>query len=366
MHLPPDVAVEVQLTQRARRSLPQADRTASRSGRSPREWAEVLAPFAEAQTGRATTVLLTTGILYAGSWVGMWLSLQWSYWLTLALAFPTAGLAMRLFTIQHDCGHGAFFRRRSTNDCVGRILGVLTLTPYDNWRAAHAQHHAATGNLDRRGVGDVTTLTVAEYLSSSPTRQLAYRLYRHPLVLFGLGGPFLFVLRHRLPLGRRRDWFSTQATNLGIAVFMAAKIVAFGLIPFLAIDLAILVLWTSIGVWMFYVEHQFQTTYWNRASEWDFYEAALYGSSQLDLPRILAWCTGDNGIHHVHHLNSRIPNYRLRECLEKNPELAAVSRISLRDGLRATRLKLWDTDRRELVGFAAIDRATPGRDRVGA
>ncbi len=305
---------------------------------------------------------MTTATLYAGFWVGMWLSLQWSYWLTLALAFPTAGLVMRLFTIQHDCGHGAFFRGRSTNDCVGRILGVLTLTPYDNWRAAHARHHAATGNLDRRGVGDVTTLTVPEYLSLSPARQLAYRLYRHPLVLFGLGGPYLFALRHRLPLGtqrrRSRDWVSTQGTNLCIAIFTGGKIVAFGLIPFLSIELPILVLWTSIGVWMFYVEHQFQTTYWNRAPEWDFYEAALYGSSLLDLPRVLAWCTGDNGIHHVHHLNSRIPNYRLRECLEKIPQLAAVSRISLRDGLHATRLKLWDSNRRELVGFATIARLT--------
>lgn len=354
------MAVEVQLTQRAAKSLPGPATGAIRSGRSPREWAEALAPFAEAHTGRATRVLLTTAVLYAAFWVAMWLSLRWSYWLTLALVFPTAGLAMRLFTIQHDCGHGAFFRRRSTNDRVGRILGVLTLTPYDSWRAAHARHHAATGNLDRRGVGDVTTLTVAEYLSLPPKRRLAYRLYRHPLVLFGLGGPYLFVLRHRLPLGeqarRWRHWASTQGTNLGIAVLTAGKIVAVGLTPYMAIELPILVLWTSIGVWMFYVEHQFRATYWSRAPEWDFYQAALYGSSQLDLPRVLAWCTGDNGIHHVHHLNSRIPNYRLRECLEKIPELAAVSRISLRDGLRATRLKLWDSHRRELVSFDTIDR----------
>jgi omega-6 fatty acid desaturase (delta-12 desaturase) len=292
----------------------------------------------------------------------MWLSLQWSYGLTLALAFPTAGLAMRLFTIQHDCGHRAFFPGRSANDHIGRILGVLTLTPYENWRCAHARHHATTGNLDRRGVGDVTTLTVAEYLALSPTRRFRYRLHRHPLVLFGLGGLYLFVLRHRLPLGRRpprrRDWISTQGTNLAIAVATTAKIIAVGAGPFLAIELPILALWTSVGIWMFYVEHQFQSTYWRPAGEWDFHEAALYGSSHLDLPRALAWCTGDNGIHHVHHLNSRIPSYRLRESLHQHPELALVSRIGLGDGLRAMRLKLWDGHRRELVGFDAIGRSS--------
>ena len=258
--------------------------------------------------------------------------------------------------IQHDCGHGAFFSHRLANDWVGRAIGVLTLTPYDYWRRTHSIHHATSGNLDRRGIGDLTTLTVSEYRARSWLGRLMYRLYRHPLVLFGVGPAYLFLIQQRLPVGLMRGggwspWLSTMATNAAIAVIAATLIWLIGVKAFLLIHLPIVMLAGSMGVWLFYVQHQFEFTHWNGNENWNLHEAALYGSSHYDLPAPLRWFTGNIGIHHVHHLCSRIPYYRLPRVLRDHPELRPLGRITLMESLHCVRLALWDETRRRLVSF---------------
>ena len=263
--------------------------------------------------------------------------------------------------IQHDCGHGAFFSHRLANDWVGRIIGVLTLTPYDFWRRTHAVHHASSGNLDRRRLGDVKTLTVSEYLALSSWGRLCYRLYRHPIVMFGIGPAYLFILQQRLPVGLLRNagwqaWLSTMATNLAIAFVVAVLMWFVGVGPFLLVHLPITLIAASIGVWLFYVQHQFDPTFWARDCDWTFQEAAMYGSSHYDLPGILRWFTANIGVHHVHHLCSRIPYYRLSKALRDYPELRDVSRLTMLQSFRCVRLVLWDEGRRRLISFQEMNR----------
>ena len=288
----------------------------------------------------------------------MWAILNSGYWLCLLLALPAAGFVVRLFMIQHDCGHGAFFRRRLANDWLGRVIGVVTLTPYDLWRRAHAIHHASSGNLNRRGIGDIDTLAVSEYLALSPWHRLKYRLYRHPIVMFGVGPAYLFILRHRLPLGLMRGgweaWLSTMATNVAIAIMVATMIWLVGVGPFLLVHLPIMLLADSVGVWLFYVQHQFEDTFWAHDEGWSLHEAALHGSSHYDLPNVLRWFTANIGVHHVHHLCSRIPYYRLQQVLRDHPQLAAVGRITLFQSFRCVRMVLWDERRRRLVSFRQV------------
>jgi omega-6 fatty acid desaturase (delta-12 desaturase) len=276
--------------------------------------------------------------------------------LGLLLALPAGAFLLRLFLIQHDCGHGAFFPRQASNDWLGRVLGVLTLTPYDSWRRAHAVHHASTGNLDARGVGDVDTLTVAEFRSRGLLGRARYRLYRNPLVLFGLGPAYVFLLRHRLPLsamgGGWSTWMSAMGTNAGIALASLAMCWLIGFKLFLLVHLPIVLVAASLGVWFFYVQHQFESTVWDRDENWTFHSAALHGSSYYELPTMLRWLSADIGIHHVHHLASRIPFYRLNEALGDIPTLASINRIGTRDCLRALRLVLWDERKRRLVSFS--------------
>jgi acyl-lipid omega-6 desaturase (Delta-12 desaturase) len=297
-------------------------------------------------------------------WFLMERSLDHGFWLTLLLALPAAGFMVRLFMIQHDCGHGAFFRSRRLNDVVGRAIGVLTLTPYGYWRRAHAIHHATSGNLGRQGVGDIDLLTVAQYEALPRLKRLAYRLYRNPLVLFGLGPTYLFVVKHRLPPDalRHRALGSVLLTNLAIAAAAGAAMAVAGVADVLLVHGTITVLAASVGVWLFYVQHQFARTYWEPDDRWSFHEAALRGSSHYDLPALLRWFTANIGVHHVHHLCSRIPNYRLRECLAAHPELGEqVTRLTLKDSLRCVPLALWDEERRELVSFRRARKASPSR-----
>jgi len=322
----------------------------------PRDWLRVLARYRQPNTARSIVEVAVTSAPFVTCWLAAWWALSISYWLTLVIAVAAAGFMVRFFMIQHDCGHGAFFRRRGSNDWVGRAIGVLTLTPYDMWRASHAVHHATSGNLDKRGIGDIKTLTVREYLALPTWRRVVYRLYRHPLVMFGIGPTYLFVLRNRVPVGLLagdwRDWTSAMGTNAAIAAAMAAVMYGVGVGPFFMVHLPITVMASSIGVWLFYVQHQFEDTFWAEDKAWDLPDAALYGSSYYDLPGVLSWFTANIGVHHVHHLCSRIAFYRLPQVLRENPELARIHRLTLLESFRCARLRLWDESQRKLVSFA--------------
>jgi omega-6 fatty acid desaturase (delta-12 desaturase) len=322
-----------------------------------------LAGYREPHHGRSVFEILITIVPLVLLWLSMWFALKLGYGLYLLLAVPAAGFLVRLFMIQHDCGHGAFFRHRLANDWVGRVIGVLTLTPYDFWRRTHAVHHATSGNLDRRGMGDIDTLTVGEYLSLSRWGRLRYRVYRHPLVMFGLGPAYLFFLQHRLPVGLMRagwqPWLSAMATNLSIALVAAVTIWAIGFGPFLLVQLPVMLISASLGVWLFYVQHQFEDTFWAADRGWNLHDAALRGSSHYDLPIVLRWFTANIGVHHVHHLCSRIPFYRLPRALRRHPELANIGRLTLVQSILCVRLVLWDEAARRLISFREL-RTLPG------
>jgi omega-6 fatty acid desaturase (delta-12 desaturase) len=322
-----------------------------------------LAGYREPHHGRSIIEILITIVPLVLLWLAMWFALNLGYGLYLLLAVPAAGFLVRLFMIQHDCGHGAFFRHRLANDWVGRVIGVLTLTPYDFWRRTHAAHHATSGNLDRRGIGDIDTLTVGEYLSLSRWGRLRYRFYRHPLVMFGLGPAYMFFLQHRLPVGLMRagwqPWLSAMATNLSIVVVAAIVIWAIGFGPFLLVQVPVMLISASLGVWLFYVQHQFEDTFWAADKAWNLHDAALRGSSHYDLPIVLRWFTANIGVHHVHHLCSRIPFYRLPRALRRHPELAHIGRLTLVQSILCVRLVLWDEAARRLISFREL-RTLPG------
>ncbi len=314
-----------------------------------------IAPYREPKPVRSVFELAITVIPFILLWVATWALVDAGWWVGLVLTVPAAGFMLRLFLIQHDCGHGSFFRRRATNDWVGRVMGVLTLTPYDYWRRSHALHHANHGNLDNRGIGDIDTLTVDEFRALTAVQRFWYRVYRHPAVMFGIGPAYQFLLRHRLPLGLMRDgwtpWVSVMATNVATALLVAGVIWTVGLVPFLVIQVPITLMAATVGVWLFYVQHQFEDTVWEREGEWSFHHSALHGSSHYDLPGVLRWFTANIGIHHVHHLASRIPYYRLPEVLRDKPELGQIGRLTLLQSFRAVRLVLWDEQKRGLVSF---------------
>lgn len=326
-----------------------------------RGWTQALLRYREPSHLRSVLELgISIGPLVA-LWALMWLAYSFGFWwLALLLAVPAAGFLVRLFMIQHDCGHGAFFRQRLANDWTGRALGVLTMTPYDFWRRTHAAHHATSGNLARRGMGDIDTLTVNEYLALSRWNRLRYRLYRHPAVMFGVGPAYLFILRHRLPFGLMRSgwgpWFSTMGTNLAIAVVVAALMWLIGVGSFLLVHGPVLLLAAAMGVWLFYVQHQFERTVWAHNDRWNLHEAALHGSSYYVLPGILRWFTANIGIHHVHHLCSRIPYYRLPRVLRDNPELGTIGRLTLWESVKCVRLVLWDERAEKLISFREMRR----------
>jgi omega-6 fatty acid desaturase (delta-12 desaturase) len=326
-----------------------------------REWTQILANYREPSHARSVLELVMTAGSFAALWFLMWAALGFGYWLSLVVAVPAAGFLVRLFMIQHDCGHGAFFRHRLANDWVGRAIGALTLTPYDAWRRSHAIHHASSGNLERRGIGDISTLTVREYLALPRWRRLGYRVYRNPIVMFVLGPAYLFIVQHRLPVGLGRGgwqpWVSTMATNAAIATIIVALMWLIGVRPFLLVHLPIALLAGSIGVWLFYVQHQFEDTFWADAPAWTLHEAALHGSSHYDLPHVLRWFTANIGVHHVHHLCSRIPYYRLPRVLRDHPELKDVGRLTLLQSLSCVRLVLWDERCRRLISFRELRRS---------
>jgi acyl-lipid omega-6 desaturase (Delta-12 desaturase) len=325
-----------------------------------------LAKYRDPSTARSVIELSISAAPLLVLCLAMWVALELGHvWLYLLLIVPTAGFLLRLFMIQHDCGHGAFFRSRRSNDWTGRVIGILTLTPYDYWRRTHAEHHASAGNLDRRGIGDIDTLTVREYHALSPWGRLRYRLYRHPFIMFGLGPFYLFFMQYRLPFGLMRagwqPWVSTMATNAAIASLAAAAISLVGLTTFLLLYVPVTLVAGSLGVWLFYVQHQFENTTWTDGQSWSPQEAALHGSSHYELPGVLRWFTANIGVHHVHHLASRIPFYRLPEVMRDMPELKDVSRLTLAQSLGSVRLVLWDELQRRLISFAEMRRVYGAR-----
>ena len=326
------------------------------TGPDARRWTRILGGYRQPNYVRSVAELVVTALPLAALWIAAWFVFTLGHaWISLLLAVPAAGFLVRLFMIQHDCGHGSFFSHRHANDWVGRVIGVLTLTPYDFWRHTHAIHHARAGNLDHRGIGDVDTLTVREYRALSQWARLKYRLYRHPLIMFGLGPAYLFLLQYRLPVGLMRKgwqpWASTMATNFAIGSVVAVLVWFLGIKAFLLVHLPITLLAAAAGVWLFYMQHQFEHTIWTRDREWNLHDAALRGSSHYDLPAFLRWVTANIGVHHVHHLCSRIPYYRLPEVLRDHPELREIGRLTLRESLRCVRLALWDEEQSRLVSF---------------
>jgi omega-6 fatty acid desaturase (delta-12 desaturase) len=324
-------------------------------------WAGRLSRYRRPSAGRGAIEMLITITPMAIISVLAWEALRHHVWWGLLLIPPAAAFLTRLFLIQHDCGHGAFLPGRRLNDWLGRAIGVLTLTPYDYWRRAHALHHATSGALDRRSIGGIDTLTVDEYIALPFWRRLGYRLYRHPLVMFGLGPAFVFLIQHRWPMGMTREgwrpWISTMGTNLGVAAMIVGMALIFGIAPVLLIYVPVVMLAASVGVWLFFVQHQFEDTYWERDGAWEFHEAAFRGSSHYDLPPIARWFTANIGIHHVHHLSSRIPFYRLGQVMRDEPDLRAAGRLTLLQSFKCVGLALWDDASRKLVSFAEARRA---------
>jgi omega-6 fatty acid desaturase (delta-12 desaturase) len=318
-------------------------------------WLKKLMPYRQSSGWRGLFELAVTIVPFIALWMLSWVLVANGHYWGLLFTIPAAGFLVRLFMIQHDCGHGAFFGRRGLDDWIGRAIGVLTLTPYDTWRRTHAIHHASSGNLDARGIGDVRTLTVTEYRALSFWGKLGYRLYRHPAVMFGIGPMYLFLIQQRLPFGAMRvgplPWVSTMGTNVGIATIVVVLIWLIGIVPFLLIQLPIVIMAGTAGVWLFYVQHQFEDTHWSVKPEWQFENAALHGSSFYDLPKPLHWLTANIGIHHVHHISSRVPYYRLQQALRDFPELRNIGRISILESIRGVKLVLWDEAQKRLITF---------------
>lgn len=322
-------------------------------------WKEVVERYQKPSIGRGVWQIVNTLIPYAALWYLMYLSLAVSWWLTVPLAVLAGAFLVRAFIIFHDCGHGSFFKSEAANHIVGAITGALTFTPYYHWRWEHAIHHSSAGDLDRRGTGDVWTLTVQEYLASSRWRRFAYRLARNPVVLFVLAPLFLFLVLQRVPSLKApsRERYSVYWTNLAIGAIAAGLISVFGLKAYLIIQLTVLMTASSLGVWLFYVQHQFEGVYWERGDGWDYVTAALKGSSFYKLPKVLQWFSGNIGFHHIHHLSPRIPNYHLERCHRSEPLFQTVKPVTLFSSFKSFTFRLWDERGRRLVGYQHLKTA---------
>jgi omega-6 fatty acid desaturase (delta-12 desaturase) len=319
-------------------------------------WRAIVAKYQRPSIAKAAwQVVNSFGGLFL-MWVLMYFSLDVGYWLTLLLAIPAAGFTVRIFIIQHDCGHGSFTKSRKANDVIGSACSLFTLVSYKYWRKTHAIHHANHAELEERGVGDVWTMTVDEYRAAPRWKQVAYRIFRHPLFLFGVAPGANFLFLERLPIAVQKEWHNGEResiwwTNFAIAgMFVLAGLwLGFGTV--LLIFLPAFLIAASAGTWLFYVQHQFERTYWEHTPEWDYTLAAMHGSSYYQLPKVLQWFTGNIGFHHIHHLSPRIPNYNLERCHIENPLMQRVVHLSIGQSFQTVSLALWDENKRRLVTF---------------
>src|SRR6266480_2708663 len=316
-------------------------------------WKDIVAKYQQPSTPRAVWQMVNTLGPYALLWYLMYRSLTISWWLVVPLAVLAGAFLVRIFIIFHDCGHGSYFRSRAANDVVGFITGVLTFTPYYHWRWEHAIHHASAGHLDKRGTGDVWTLTVQEYLEASRWKRTAYRLARNPVILFLIAPLYVFLIRQRFPSANanKRERRSVLWMNLAILGMAIGFSAIFGLKAYVLIQLLVMAVASGVGVWLFYVQHQFEGVYWERGEDWDYTTAALQGSSFYKLPKILQWFSGNIGFHHIHHLSSRIPNYNLERCHQADPLFQRVKPVTFFGSFKSLTFRLWDEQRRKLVGF---------------
>ena len=297
---------------------------------------------------------------YLIMWAVMYYTLGISYWITLALSLLAAGFLVRIFIIFHDCGHGSFFKSARTSRIVGTIIGALVFTPYDRWHRSHAAHHSTVGNLDKRGDGDVWTLTAEEYRASSRGRKLFYRLYRNPIMLFLIGPVILFTVWFRFNTKRasRSERWNVHLVNLIVLAWCVGLSLLLGWKAFLMIQVPIIFFATSAGAWLFYVQHQFEDVIWSHNEQWDYMDMALRGSSFLKTPRIIQWFSGNIGFHHIHHLSPKIPNYKLQRCHEENPIFSSIKPMNIGKGLQSMKFRLWDENMGKLISFPLFKKAS--------
>lgn len=319
----------------------------------PATWKSIVAPYEKPSPGRAIGQILNTFVPYLLTWYLIYLSLPVSLWLVFPLVVLAGGLLVRIFIIFHDCTHGSFFASRTANNITGFLAGLFTFTPYFHWRWEHNIHHATAGDLDRRSVGDIWTMTVKEYQQASPWKRFIYRIARNPLVLFVIAPLGLFIIAHRFasPKANQRERLSVYMMNLAILVMATLMSLAFGFKTYAILQLLMMMIAGGAGIWMFYVQHQFEDVYWERGDQWDYTLAALKGSSYYKLPKVLQWFTGNIGFHHVHHLSPRIPNYYLERCHRSNPLFQNVKPVTLLSSLKCLSFRLWDEEKKKLVGF---------------
>jgi omega-6 fatty acid desaturase (delta-12 desaturase) len=354
---------EYTMTNPPQSNSPASDDTATAAPARPAStaWRHIVEDYEGPQLRRSVQQVITTLGAFVLLLYITYRTLVLPYWVTLACALVASGFMMRTFMLMHDCAHGSLFKSRRANDILGFITGVLTLTPYVQWRRDHVLHHASAGDLDRRGHGDVMTLTVREYQARSAWGRLKYRVYRHPLILLGFGPLHLAInqrYRARSKATGDKEIASVRATNIALAALIGTAWYVIGLEALALVYVPVFFFGGAAGIWLFYVQHQFEGTYWEPHGEWDYVTAAIEGSSYLRLPRVLQWMTCSIGLHHVHHLSPRVPNYRLQACHDANPEFQRAKRLTLGDSVRAFSLKLWDEDANQLVGFRAARRAT--------
>lgn len=334
----------------------------------PPRWQDLVKPYQQAENRRAVWQVVNTILPLGATYYFMYRSLSWHYGVTILLTLVAAGLSIRTFIIQHDCGHGSFFSSQKANDFVGTICGFLSLIPYYQWRHEHAIHHATSGNLARRGVGDVTTLTVREYLALTRWQRFSYAIYRQPLVMLLIGPTFIFGIMSRVvgPHSGKREKFNVHLTTGMVLAQLGGWSWVIGWQTVLLLWAPVFLIAGAAGIWLFYVQHQYENTYWRTPEEWDYSPSALEGSSYYRLPRLLQWFTGNIGFHHIHHLSPRIPNYRLEECHDQTPLFQKVTTFGIRESLRCARLRLWDEENRRMVGFDYARSLSPRSPEVTA